>query len=82
MLAAVSMTRVEGSRVSKAAVMMPCLHFSSLSIDAARDMADRDEEHAVSMLTEGPASKIQKLMKRFSRLIETRSIYLLLDANP
>ncbi len=54
MLAAVSMARVEGSRVSSAAVIMPRLHLPSFSMAPAKDIADKEDEHAVSMLTDGP----------------------------
>ena len=54
MLAAVSMTRVDGSRVNNAAVMMPLEHLPCCSMALAREMADSEDEQAVSMLTEGP----------------------------
>ena len=65
MLAAVSIMRVEGSSVSKAAVISPLEHLPCWSIEAARDVADKDDEQAVSMLTAGPAVKPQKVSWRF-----------------
>lgn len=56
MPAAVSITRVAGSRVSSAAVMMPLEHSPKCSMFPARDMAESEEEHAVSILTDGPES--------------------------
>jgi hypothetical protein len=40
--------------VSSAAVMIPRRHLPCCSMEPARDVADNDEEHAVSMLTDGP----------------------------
>ena len=37
--------------------MIPRLHLPSFNMDPARLMADRVEEHAVSMLTDGPGDK-------------------------
>ena len=55
MPAAVNMTRVAGSSVSRAAVTNPRPHLPRCSMEAARAMADSEEEQAVSMLTDGPA---------------------------
>ena len=59
MLAAVSIFKVPGSRVSNAAVMSPCSHLPCRSRLEAKDVADRVEEHAVSILIAGPVSTAQ-----------------------
>lgn len=54
-LAAVNIPSVEGSNVSKQAVIMPLSHFPCCSILEAKDVADSVDEQAVSILIAGPA---------------------------
>ena len=58
-LAAVNMFRVAGSSVSKAAEIMPLMHFLCCSNDEAKAVAESVEEHAVSMLIAGPVLKMR-----------------------
>lgn len=55
MPAAVSMPSVVGSRVRSAAEMTPLLHLPCCSSEAAKNVAERVEEQAVSILIAGPA---------------------------
>ena len=55
MPAAVNMLSVRASKVRSAAVIMPLAQAPPCSMEAAREVAERDEEQAVSMLMAGPA---------------------------
>ena len=59
MAAAASMAMVAGSRVSNAAVSRPRAQRPFRSMSAIMDAPESDEEHAVSMLMEGPAHATQ-----------------------
>jgi hypothetical protein len=54
MAAAASMAMVAGSRVSNAAVSRPRAQRPLRSMSEINDAPERDDEHAVSMLIDGP----------------------------
>ena len=67
MLAAVSMEMVAGSRVSKAAVTSPCLQRPPHNMDPTSEVAESEEEQAVSRLTAGPAEDNLHLVAQHDR---------------
>ena len=74
-LAAASMPIVAGSRVHSAAVNIPCAHVPRCSMPATIDVPDRDDEHAVSMLTAGPADHATPFSKTVSPHHEGKSVH-------
>ena len=62
------MPSVRASKVRSVAVIMPLAQAPLCSMVAAREVAERDEEQAVSMLIAGPASCF--LCPRFQEILQ------------